>query len=188
MNNQLGAHELLEMHEVLQTAGNGINTLKVYQQFVRDNELGQLMIHQLTHMVNEYNKLASNLGSLTESIRSYGIDSKEIPKYGLDNPKPHKPIEAVPEITDRDITSAMLGVHKNGAKIKLNAALECADPELKVMLVQSSNNCVYQAYDVWSYMNKKGYYQVPTLSDDISHQMINMYEPLTPNLGPRFLI
>lgn len=187
MNNQLGAHELLEVHEVMQSMIDGINMFKMYSPYVKDGDLEKLVAHQMGFVTNEYNKFVNNLGSITESVRSYGVNTQTNPEYGLRGVMTQQPISSTFTLSDKDIGFAILGFHKNGAKIKLHAALECADPELKIMLVESSNNCVYQAFDIWTYMNKKGYYQVPTFNNDVSHAMINMYEPLVTNLGSRYL-
>lgn len=186
MNNQLGAHETLELHEVLQGMLNGINLFKLYKPFIRDNNLERLMIHQLGFLTNEYNILVSNLGSITEGVRSYGFNTRFIPKYGLHLHNTQQPAADYKLLDDKDISNGMLGLHKTNAKLKINAALECADPELKEILVDSSNNSVYQAFDVWSFMNKKGFYQVPTLPTEVSHQLIHQYEPLTSSLGSRY--
>ncbi|MFT4414733.1 spore coat protein [Fredinandcohnia humi] len=188
MNNQLGAHEMLEVHEVLQSTIDGINLFTLYQPLVKDTDLAQLLNHQLGFMRHEYNKFVSNFGSITESVRSYGVNTNVNPVYGIRTPAPQQPNMNPTQIDDRDIAAGMLGFHKRGAKMKLNAALECADPELKVMLVESSNNCVYQAFDVWTYMNKRGMYQVPTFTNDVSNTMLGMYEPVTGPFGSRYLM
>jgi spore coat protein CotF len=48
------------------------------------------------------------------------------------------------------------------------------------MLIQGAVNCADQAYDVWQYMNSRGYYQVPTMQQNTTDTLINTYQPSTP--------
>ena len=76
---------------------------------------------------------------------------------------------------DRDVASGMLGCHKASATMRMHAALECADPQLRRMMQQGAINCSEQAYEVWQYMNDKGYYQVPTMKQMTTDTVIQSY-------------
>lgn len=175
MNQQLGAHELLDLKEVLDRVKSGINVFKLYKPLIQDHELQRMVDHQLRFMIHEYNTFVNNLGVITEEPALYEEQNNVFPNYGVN---PTTPVSPSGTITDRDIAANILGFHKSTAAIKLQATLECADEELRSIMLQSSNNCVHKAYEVWVYMNKKGYYQVPVLDDDFSHQIINQYEPI----------
>ena len=56
------------------------------------------------------------------------------------------------------------------------AALECANPNLRRMIIQSSNNCAEMAYEIWQFMNEKGYYQVPTMKQMTTNTMTESYK------------
>ncbi|XEC97231.1 spore coat protein [Paenibacillus tarimensis] len=173
----LGAHETMEVHEVLTNAINGINQFQIYRTMVKDQELRQIIDHQLQFMFNEYNGMVQTLSQQgkTQAI-PYRSPKNAAPIYGLNQPAPQSPNMSMNEIDDRDIASGMLGCHKASARVKMNASLECADPELRRMMQQSAINCSEQAYEVWQFMNQKGYYQVPTMKEMTTNTTLNTYQ------------
>lgn len=183
-NQQLGAHELMEIHEVLSSTINGINQFQLYQPHCQDSELQNIIQNQLNFMTNEYNSLVSLLSNKTGSLRSNQLGSIRTnasftPTYGLQNPSPNQPNTSIQQLDDRDIASGMLGCSKSSATLRMHAALECADPTIRQALIQGSKNCAEQAYETWQYMNRKGYYQVPTLKDETMQTFANMYQPIS---------
>lgn len=185
MNQNIGAHELLEMHEVLENAIDGINQFELLRPHAKDVQLVQMIDRQLQFMTNEYNSMVNLLHSkgLNQAIPqrtplSYQAQEHGTPKYGLRQPAPEAPKTSVSQLSDRDVSSEMLGCKKAAASLRMHAALECADPALRQMMIQGAMNCAEMAYEVWSYMNQKGYYQVPTLKDMTTQTMINVYQPM----------
>jgi spore coat protein CotF len=67
--------------------------------------------------------------------------------------------------------------------MRMMASLECADPNLRRMIQQGAMNCSEQAYEVWQYMNQKGYYQVPTMKDMTTQTMIQSYAEGNTSMG-----
>lgn len=172
----LGAHEVMEMHEVLTKAIDNINHFQLYREHIKDQQLMQMLEHQLQFMGNSYNQMIQTMQQqgMGESI-PYRTPKNIAPKYGLHQPATQTPNMSANEFDDRDIASAMLGCHKTSAAKKMMAALECANPQFRRMLQQASVNCSEQAYEVWQYMNEKGYYQVPTMKEITTNTMINSY-------------
>lgn len=182
MNQQLGAHELIELHEVLCDTIDGINQFQLYQPHCQDQQLQNILQNQINFMTNEYNSMVRMLSSKTNagnigSIRPANTNFS--PTYGLRNPSPNQPNTSMNQMDDRDVASGMLGCHKASATMRMHAALECADPEIRSTIIQGAKNCADQAYEVWQYMNSKGYYQVPTLKDMTAQTFSNMYQPAT---------
>ncbi|WP_197089633.1 spore coat protein [Bacillus sp. SA1-12] len=176
----IGAHEMMECHEVLSSMINGINHFQLYQQYCQDQELKNILNNQLSFMTNEYNTFVnvlqqkSNIGHLP-SVKSQVNVS---PTYGVSsNAVPEGPNASINQINDRDISSGMLGCHKAGAVFKMHASLECTDPQIREMMIQGAKNCADQAYETWGYMNKKGYYQVPTFDQTTTRSLMNSYQP-----------
>lgn len=77
---------------------------------------------------------------------------------------------------DRDVASGMLGCHKSSATLKMMTSLECAAPELRRLIQRNALNSAEQAYEVWNYMNQKGFYQVPTMKEMTTRTMINTFD------------
>jgi spore coat protein CotF len=100
------------------------------------------------------------------------------PNYGISNSGvPESPNASINQMNDRDIASGMLGCHKASAGLKMHAALECTDNQIREMMIQSAKNCADQAYETWGYMNKNGYYQVPTFDQSTTQSIMNSYQP-----------
>lgn len=174
----LGAHEVMEVHEILTGAINTVNHFQLLRPYVKDQQLRQMLENQLQFTVQEYNSMVQMLQQegmgQAASYRSLQ-HTAPAPVYGLDNPGTQTPNLTVNQMDDRDVASAMLGCHKASAAKKMVGALECANPRLRQMLQQGAINCSEQAYEVWQYMNHKGYYQVPTMKEMTTNTIVNMY-------------
>ena len=106
----------------------------------------------------------------------YNSIANGAPAYGLKNPAPQSPNASMNQLDDRDVSSSMLSCHKTSAAKKMMAALECANPQLRRMMQQGAINCAEQAYEVWQFMNQKGYYQVPTMKEETTNTVLNSYQ------------
>lgn len=177
-----GAHETMEMHEVLCETINCINTFQLFQQHVTDPSLRQILDRQLDFLNNEYNNMVNTLHTQGRSQAvPYRAQKGGTPKYGLRQPAPEAPNASVQQLDDRDIAACMLSSAKCSATTRMHAALECADPTLRNMLLQAAQNSAEMAYETWNFMNQKGYYQVPTMMPQTTQTMINVYQPGTEN-------
>jgi len=196
---QLGAHEVMEIHEVLTSAINGINKMQLVGKQIQDTQLRTIVSNQLQFMVQEYNTLVQAVSNKTgqttmNQIGTQGINQTShlyrnqttnyAPTYGLDNPSTMSPVSSVNQLQDQDIASIILELHKVGANKKMLATLECADPQLRRILMQGAVNCSELAYETWQFMNQRGYYQVPTLKQTTTDTFVNTYSTASNiNLG-----
>lgn len=173
---ELGAHEMMQLHEVLTSTIDGINQFQLYRPHVKDTQLRSILDNQISFMTQEYNNMVQTISyqGRGESI-PYRKVKNVSPSYGLKNPSPNAPNVSPDEMDDRDVASGMLGCHKASAHLRNMASLECADPTIRRMLQQGSINCGEQAFEVWHYMNQKGFYQVPTMKQMTTTNMINSY-------------
>lgn len=176
----LGAHETMEVHEILCTAITGINTMQLYRPHVKDQRLAHIMDKQMQFTINEYNQMVQTVQNLSNGGIAPGTPYQAprsfSPVYGLDNPAASMPNMNANQIDDRDVASALLGFHKSSAMMKIVAALECANPQLRSLIQQGAVNCSEQAYEIWQYMNQAGYYQVPTMKEMTTNTVLNHYE------------
>ncbi|MGB9660728.1 MAG: spore coat protein [Moorellaceae bacterium] len=178
MTAHYGAHEVMELHEVLSDTIDGINQFQLYRPYAKDPQLRSILDKQIQFMTQEYNNMvqAVNRRGISHAVPYRGPRMAR-PVYGLNNPETQTPNTSLNDMDDRDVASGMLGCHKASAAFRMMASLECADLELRRMLQQGALNCAEQAYEVWQYMNQKGYYQVPTLKEVTTNTMINTYAP-----------
>lgn len=171
-----GAHEVMELHEVLTDTIDGINQFQLYRPHVTCSELSAILDHQIQFMNQDYNNLVqvANQSGMAEAA-PYRAPKTTKPVYGLNNPQPQSPNATANEMDNHDVASGMLGFHKSSAVTRMHAALECADPQLRRTMQQGAVNCAEQAYEVWQYMNEKGFYQVPTMKEMTTNTMMNTY-------------
>lgn len=174
----LGAHEVMEMHEILSETITCINTIQLYGEHCSDQQLKGLVDKQLNFMNSEYNNMVNALSQegMQEAV-PYRGNMNFSPTYGLRNPSPQTPNPSATQVDDQDVASALLCAHKGSASKRMMGALECSNPNLRRMLIQGAINCADQAYDVWQFMNSKGYYQVPTMQQNTTDTILNSYQP-----------
>ncbi|MFY0543667.1 spore coat protein [Brevibacillus sp. H7] len=176
-----GAHEVLELHEVLNAAIDACNTLQLFGSYVHDLELKQMLTAQLQFMQNEYN-------SMVHLVQGVGIGAAvpyranvQLTPSAVAKPLQTQPHSNAGQMDDRDVASVMLGLHKSGAKLKMSAALEAANPQIRNVLLQSAINCANQAYEVWGFMQRRGYYPLATLHEADNAQLLRGYQPIHPD-------
>ena len=111
-----GAHEVMEIHEILSDTITSINTVQLYNEHCKDPQLKNLVNKQQDFMSNEFNNMANALRQegIQEAV-PYRANMNFSPTYGLRNPSPQTPNPSASQVDDQDVASALLGVHKTGA-------------------------------------------------------------------------
>lgn len=175
-----GGHEVFDVHEVLSGSIGTLNTYTLLRQFVKDQELADIMDRQYRFLQDEYNitlecfKTGSDPSKPTQSYKmKQGNDFV----YGLKPSQPKKPIQSASEINEEIVSGFLLGALKSLASMKTMAALETTNPVVRRVLADSVPNCIEMAYEVNIYQNKHHYYQVPQLAQQDMQQLLNSYAP-----------
>ncbi|MFF2157969.1 spore coat protein [Paenibacillus chitinolyticus] len=177
-----GAHETLEVHEVLTEKINMIQHFSFYARQARHPQVKAIAEHHLQAGVQHYNELVAYTHdySAARGQAPYGqppfVSVQDI-LYGLRRPAPVSP-ETDGSFNDEQILSAMLCCHKNSAKNQMTAALECADPNVRRMLLTAADAAADHAYEVFLFMNSQGQYQVPTLHDHTAKTYLHTFQPV----------
>ncbi len=183
-----GAHETMEVHEILNEKINVINHFSMYAGQCQNPALRQMLDRHVQTAVQSYDQLIAYTHDYNAAPGSRpvpmmpNVQPQQI-QYGLNNPAPQMPqMQGQGMMTDRQIVSAMLSCHKNSAKNHMAASLECADPNVRQMLVHDAVACANQAYEVFLFMNQQGYYQVPTMQDHTAKTYLHSYQPVQPSV------
>jgi len=182
---EFGAHEIMEAHEVLTDTIDGINQFELYRPQVKDPQLAQILDKQVRFMNQEYQNLSTYMNQhrgVSPAIYQ-SRSGKQPVQYGLRNPSDVVPHQGAGRLDDRDIASGMLGCSKSSAVLRVSAAVECADPTLRNMIVQGAVSCSEQAYETFSFMNQKGMYQVPTMQEKTQSTLMQTYHPPVTDMG-----
>lgn len=181
-----GAHETMETHEILNEKINLINHFSMYAQLAQDRQLRQMLDSHLQTAMQAYDQLVlytHDYNAASAMSRPYsmpGTQPQQI-QYGLNNPAQQMP-QIQGRMNDRQILSAMLSCHKNSARNHMHAALECADPNVRQMLMNGAITCANQAYEVFIFMNQHGFYQVPTMNDHTAKTFLHAYQPMNESM------
>lgn len=198
MNKTLGAHEVLDLHEILSDCINGLNTMQLYRPYAKDPQLQSMMNNHMQMMTMEYNNLvqtAHKLGGseampvrgqkhLTQGgmqMNQGGMQMNQNfqPMYGLHQPQTQTPNASYDQVDDADVAQYMLSCHKHSASMKMKATLEMAHPVLRQMMMTGANRAADMAYECFQYANQKGYYQIPTLKDQTMNTFLDAYGTAT---------
>ncbi|WP_413363492.1 spore coat protein [Lysinibacillus sp. 3P01SB] len=173
-----GAHEILDVHEVLSASIGALNQCVLMRDQIQDPELLAIVDRQYAFMLDEYNITmeAYKTGhDPKHPTKTYNMQMSNDVKYGLTPSEPKKPIQSASEVNDAILSGALLTMHKTAAVGKTQAALESTNPVVRRVLQDSVPNCVEMAYEVSLYQNKRGIYQVPQFAQNDMNTMLNMY-------------
>jgi spore coat protein CotF len=194
----------MEVHEVLNEKLNMIHHFSFYARQCQDSQLKEMIDRQLQTAIQSYDHLVGYThdysaapsqgmngtgmrgGAGMQGTQRYaggvgqgqGMPSVQPNQiaYGLRQPAPVAP-QLQGEFNDKQIACSVLSCHKNSAKNQMAASLECADPNVRQMLVEGAIVCSNQAYETFLWMNRQGQYQVPTLQDQTAKTFLHTYQP-----------
>lgn len=177
-----GAHEVIELQDILTNTINSINTFQLYLQSVQDTSLRQIALNQLRFMTEEYNHLVHFVRGLatgqTISYHSFGDWTSGVNQGNNSHSITNVQTSAnQPRMSDVDLASCMLTLHKAGATMRMHAALECADSNIRQMMLQGATNCAHQAYEIWGYIHAHGKYPVPSLQELSQSHLLHDFRP-----------
>ncbi|MEF3305466.1 spore coat protein [Paenibacillus sp. GYB003] len=175
-----GAHETMEVHELLNEKMNLINHFSFYAQQAQNPELRDMIDRHLQTAMQSYDQLVAythdyNAATMRQAPAGMPAVQPQQVQYGLHQPAPQAPVHG--QFDDRQIALSMLSCHKNSAKNHMAGSLECADPNVRQMLVNGAVVCSNQAYEVFLLLNRMGAYQVPTMQDQTAKTFLHAYQP-----------
>lgn len=185
-----GAHETMEVHEVLAEKMNMISHFNLYAMQTKNPELKNMIMRHQQEEIKSYDTIVTYTHDYTQfnpippNTSVSNIKPDQI-QYGLDNPSMLAP-ETNATLNDYEVATAILLSHKNAAANGVKAALEIADPNLRQMLTNSAMNCVNQAYEVFLFMNQQGLYQIPTIKDHTAKTYLHSYQPSSDGLKAQY--
>lgn len=110
-----GAHEVMDVHEVLSASIGALNMFVMLRPHVQDPELLNILDRQYAFMLDEYNITAECFKTgqdPSHPTRKYCMQIGNDSKYGLTPSEPKKPITSANEIDDSIISGFMLSQHK----------------------------------------------------------------------------
>jgi spore coat protein CotF len=181
-----GAHEFLETQEALRAKAAHIELYGVLINDAQDPHLRDILTNQQRRMVQGFQQCASMLMShgvqpAVSVPHTPHANVYEQPQIGLNNPTFPSINPNAKQLSDFTIATTALLLHKAGAMFATNWTLESVAPALRACHATSANTCQEMAYELFQYMNYKGYYQVPQLADHTMNTMMQAVQGM--NMG-----
>ena len=183
-----GAHETMEVHEILNEKINLINHFSLYSQMTQNVQLRQMIERHMQTAIQAYDQMVAythDYNAASHAQPAYPMPQAEPRQiaYGLNNPMAQMP-QMQGTLSDQQIMMAVLSCHKNSAQNHMKACLECADSNVRQMLLNGAVTCANQAYEVFLMMNSQGVYQVPTMQDHTAKTYLHSYQPVQQQMQP----
>jgi spore coat protein CotF len=178
MNKNHGGHELFDAHEVIGGIVSMLDQYQMYDQHIQDPELKDIVKRQTAFVTTMYNTIVGSFSTGRDPqvpTQQYKMMQNNDTVYGIKPGPPGKPIQSISELSEKGLSSYMLGQTKSLATMLAMTALEMTNPVLRRVVADSVPNLIEMSYEIFLYQNKHGYYQVPQLNDQDMAQMLQSY-------------
>src|SRR5665647_3777628 len=123
-----GGHEMLDSHEILGGFINVLDQYVLYNGFIQDQELKQILLHQYEFITDLYNisvEAFSTGSNPSHPTQTYLMNQSNDVVYGMQQQSaPKKPMTNINEVKDEGISSYMLGHIKGVASCLTTASFE----------------------------------------------------------------
>lgn len=163
------AHEFLETQEALRSKSAEIELFGVLIQMTTDSQLRDLLQNQQRRTMYDFQQglsLLSGRGINMQQSQSPQMNVYQNIQIGIQQqPQPMTPNPTTSLMSDASIANHVLFLRKAGSVFSMVWASECADPQVRTFHVACGNTCQQMAYEIWQYLNARGYYQPAELSD-----------------------
>jgi len=177
-----GARETLEAHEMLQELKIGIEHLAYYARHCSDRGLKSVLERHTDRMIGAYDRLRGYTHDYHAAsgrplpYERPNVSPQDI-RYGLHNPQ-QIPLQESGRggYPPEQLALYALNIHKNMARNAMAAALECADPNVRDILLNAANSCANEAYELFLALNAQGTYQVPSMHDHTAKTYLHPYQ------------
>ncbi|WP_231877935.1 spore coat protein [Ferroacidibacillus organovorans] len=178
-----GAHELIGLNEALMAKSANIELLSFLSQHVQDQRLRNMLEQHAESVHHHYMQgvqLLQGQGQEVYAKPGFAESNMEYygqPKLGLRNPNMPMPRLNAQAPSERTICTTALSLYKFGAIGWTTFGLECTNPQLREWFMRGTAMSDKMAYEMWGFMNQKGYYQVITLPNETIQAMMHAYTP-----------
>ncbi|OZM56160.1 spore coat protein [Lottiidibacillus patelloidae] len=173
-----GGHEVFDVHEVLSTLISTLDQYLLFQEQIQCPELKGILQRQHQFITQTYNTAVDCFTTgqdPTVPTQSYKMLQNNDVIYGLKPAQPQKPAQSVAEINEQTISTSALGLVKSAATLMAMTSLEMTNPVVRRVIADSVPNFIEMSYELFLYMNKKSYYQVPQLTMQDMQMMVTSY-------------
>jgi spore coat protein CotF len=177
-------HEVAELNELIMSCVNTINSMGLFLNQVKCQELKGIIEKQLAAHIQDYN-------IKVEWIEK-GSSSQKLAVPSMPTPSTsgtHKLPQAVtpnPNTTtfdDRAIATSYLLTLKRAGREYAWATFETGNPQLRAFLEDAFTMASHHAFEIGEYMAKRGYYPSEDASTTYINKVAQTYEPVREMAG-----
>lgn len=172
---RLGIHEAMELHEVMSAKVTGIDHHALYISECQDPQLRSILERHQQRMMQDYQKALGFMQGRGIDVTPYRMRAEGSVQYGMQDTQPVHPHTHGRHLSDQVIANGALMHHKCGTTKAAASVLEAADPELRLLFTDAVLTCSGMAYEIFQYMNQKGWYQVPVMERAMLNQMAQTF-------------
>lgn len=179
---RFGAHEFLETQEALRSKVSELELYGVLISQAQDPHLRDILSNQQNRMAQGYQQALAlaNMANYNAGVATLPHTPQtnvyENIRIGLHQPQQPAPNLRANTLSDRSIATVALNLHKGGAIMSMQWALECTVPQLRGFHATCANLCQEMAYELFQYLNYTGVYQVPQLADHTMNTMLQAFQ------------
>jgi spore coat protein CotF len=174
----LGSHEAHELSELLMSCTNSIQTMGLFLEQAQDQELKNMIASHFAVHVQDYNMKVEYANQMMSR------DQLNVPPIAMNAMLPRNPVYSNPVqpelrpkmLDDRAIATSYLLTLKRSGREYAWSAFEASTPQLRAFLEDAFRMCSHQAYEVWQYMARKGWYPVHYASNPMLQSLQQIYQ------------
>ncbi len=174
---QLGIHEACELNELLMSCTNSINSMALFINQAKDQELKDMILRHFSAHVQDYNmkvEFATQANGSQDQLNVPPLQGTSMsPAAQI---QPVRPEVKLSELNDRAIATSYLLTLKRAGRDYAWGAFECTVPQLRSFLEDAFRMCSHQSFEVWSYMARKGWYPAIPAPAEAMNAMQQMYQ------------
>ncbi|KIL40859.1 spore coat protein [Gordoniibacillus kamchatkensis] len=176
---QLAAHEAHELNELLLSCTNSIQSMALFLNQATDPELRDMIARHYPAHIQDYN-MKVEFAKQTMGSR----DQLNVPELQMAAGMPpaqqqypaFQPQVKLSQLDDRSIATSYLLTLKRSGRDYAWGAFECSTPQLRAFLEDAFRMCSHQAYEVWAYMARKGWYPVAMAQPGVMQTLGQIYQ------------
>ncbi|MGO0059869.1 spore coat protein [Brevibacillus fluminis] len=181
---KLGIHEACELNELLMSCTNSINSMALFSEQAKDQELKDMILRHFSVHVQDYNMKVEFATQQSGSSDQLNVPPLQTLSVTPAQVQPVQPQVKRNDLDDRSIATSYLLTLKRAGREYAWAAFECTVPQLRSFLEDAFKMCSHQAYEVWAFMVKKGWYPaIPAPQEAMQamgqiYQKVQIHEPM----------
>lgn len=178
----LGSHEAHELNELLLSCTNSIQSMALFLNQAQDPELRDMISRHYAVHIQDYNmkvEFASKMQGSRDQLNVPQLQANPgMAAAAVPSPSAYTPVQPqvkLNQLDDRGIATSYLLTLKRAGREYAWSTFECSTVQLRVFLEDAFRMCSHQAYEVWNYMVRKGWYMASPAPEQTMQTLGQMY-------------